>query len=156
MHPVRHGELRVTGGAATSRHAHCGVGVRFVPGVPRGVDDDRVTCSSGDPSAIAEAVSAFFAEHGVASLRLPTGWFGRPHDNWHELTGTTTEDENVLVRLDDKQVLTLQAEAGSPEERVLRVAIRGGRWDWTEYGGDQNHTEMLGSGSVEFHAPFRA
>ena len=114
------------------------------------------TSSSGDPSAIAEAVSAFFAEHGVASLRLATGWIGRPHDNWHELTGTATEDENVPVRLDDKQVLTLQAEAVSPEDRVLRVAIRGGRWDWTEYGGDQNHTEMLGSGSVEFHAPFRA
>ena len=128
--------------------------VRFVPGAPEVVDDDRVTSSSGDPSDIAEAVNAFFAEHEVASLRLPTGWFGRPHDNWHELTGSTAEDENVLVRLDDKQVLTLQVEAVSSLERVLRIAIRGGRWDWTEYGGDREHTEVLGPGDVEFHAPF--
>lgn len=60
----------------------------------------------------------------------------------------------MLVRLDEKQVLTLQAEAVSSDDRVLRVLIRGGRWDWTEYGGDQEHTEALGSGNVEFHAPF--
>ena len=65
-----------------------------------------------------------------------------------------TEDENLLLRLGDTQVLTLQAEAVSSDDRVLRIAIRGGRWDWTEYGGDQEHTEVLGSGNVEFHAPF--
>ena len=115
-----------------------------------------MTSSSGDPSAVVAAVSAFFAEHEVASLRLPTGWFGRPYDNWHELTGATAEDENVLVRLDDKQVLTLRADTVSPLGRVLRVAILGGRWHWTEYGGDRKHTEVLGPGDVEFHAPFHA
>jgi hypothetical protein len=128
--------------------------VRWVPGVPSLVNDDQVASSSGNPSAIADTVSAFFAEHEAASLRLPSGWFGRPHDNWHQLTEATTRDENLLVRLDDKQVLTLQAEAVSSDGRVLRVAIRGGRWDWTEYGGDQEHTEVLGPGNVEFHAPY--
>lgn len=60
----------------------------------------------------------------------------------------------MLVRLDDEQVLTLKAEATGSEDRVLRVMIRGGRRDWTEYGGDQEHTEVLGSGNVGFHAPF--
>ena len=101
-------------------------------------------------------MSAFFAEYEVASLRLPSGWFGRPKDNQHQLTGTSTEDGNLLVRLDDQQVLTLQAESVPSDGRVLRVAIRGGRWDWTEYGGDQEHTEVLGSGNVEFHAPFHS
>jgi hypothetical protein len=128
--------------------------VRCVQGVRGVVNDDRVTSSSGSPSAFADAVSAFFAEHEVAGLRLPSGWFGRPHDNWHQLTETSTEDENLLVRLDETQVLTLQAEAVSSDDRVLRIAIRGGRWDWTEYGGEQEHTEVLGSGNVEFHAPF--
>jgi hypothetical protein len=105
-------------------------------------------------AAIAETVIAFFAEHEVASLRLPSGWFGRPHDNWHQLTEVATEGGGVLIRLDDKQVLTLKAEATSLEGRVLRVTIRGGRWDWTEYGGDQRRTEVLGRGNVEFHAPF--
>jgi hypothetical protein len=128
--------------------------VRFVSEVPSVVNDERVSSASGNPSAIADAVSAFYAEHEVASLRLPSGWFGRPHDNWHQLTETTTEKENLLVRLGDKQVLTLQAEAVSSDDRVLRVTIRGGRWDWTEYGGDKEHTEVLGAGDVEFHAPF--
>lgn len=118
------------------------------------MNDDPVTSSLGNPSAIVEAVQSFFAKHEVASLRLPSGWFGRPHDNWHRLTETKTDGEAVLVRLDDDQVLTLQTEALSSDGRVLRVAIRGGRWDWTEYGGDQEHSEVLGQGNVEFHAPF--
>ncbi len=105
-------------------------------------------------AAIAGAVVAFFADHEVASLRLPSGWFGRPHDNWHQLTEVATEGGDVLIRLDGTQVLTLEAEATSSEERVLRVTIRGGRWDWTEYGANQEHTEVLGPGNVEFHAPF--
>lgn len=104
--------------------------------------------------AIAKTVIAFFAEHEVASLRLPSGWFGRPHDNWHQLTEAATEGGAVLIRLDDQQVLTLKAEATSSEDRVLRVTIRGGRWDWTEYGGTRKHSEVLGRGVVEFHAPF--
>lgn len=105
-------------------------------------------------AAVAETVLAFFKEHEVASLRLPSGWFGRPHDNWHQLTEVSTEGGHVRVRLDETQLLTLKAEATSSEDRVLRVAIRGGRWDWTDYGGDQKHTEVLGRGDVEFHAPF--
>lgn len=70
------------------------------------------------------------------------------------VTGTTTEDEDVLVRLDDRQALTLQADAVSSDDRVLRVAIRGWRRDGPEHGSEQHHTEVLGSGNVEFHSPF--
>ena len=116
--------------------------------------DDAWVTSSGSASAIVDAIEAFFAEHGVASLHLPSGWFGRPHDNWHQLTEAATVGDEVRVRLDDKQVLTLDAEDGSVEERRLRVFIRGGRWQWTEYGGDTDHSEVLAVGAVEFHAPF--
>ena len=110
--------------------------------------------STANSAAIADAVRAFFAEHEVASLRLPSGWFGRPHDNWHQLTEAATEGNVVVVRLGDRRVLTLDAERVSSEGRVLRVAIRGGRWRWTEYGGDNEHTEVLGLGVVAFYAPF--
>lgn len=43
-----------------------------------------------------------------------------------------------MIGLDDKQVLTLKAEDALSEDRVLRVTIRGGRCDWTEYGEDRN------------------
>jgi hypothetical protein len=119
------------------------------------VDYERVTAQA-DPSIIVEAIGAFFAEHEVASLRLPSGWFGRPNDNWHQLSEVATEGDDVLVRLDQKQVLRLDAKSTSLEGRVLRVRILGGRWDWTEYGGEREHTETLTPGQVEFHAPFHA
>jgi hypothetical protein len=64
------------------------------------------------------------------------------------------EGGDLLVRLDDLQVLTLDAKSSSSEGRVLRVSIRGGHWRWTEYGADIEHSEVLGPGVVEFHAPF--
>jgi hypothetical protein len=117
------------------------------------VDDAWVT-TSGSASAIVDAIEAFFAEHEVASLRLPSSWFGRPHDKWHQLTEAATVGDELQVRLDDKQVLRLDAEDASIEERVLRVFIRGGRWHWTEYGGDTDHSEVLAVGAVEFYVPF--
>jgi hypothetical protein len=117
------------------------------------VDDGQVT-STANPSAIADAITAFFTDHEVASLRLPAGWFGRPHDNLHQLTEAATDGDRVMVRLDDRQVLTLDAEGTSAEGFVLRIAIRGGDWHWTEYGGDDEHGEVLERGVVEFHAPF--
>ncbi len=113
------------------------------------MNDGGVT-SSHDPSAIADAVNAFFAEYDVASLRLPSAWFGRPHDNWHQLSGAVTDGDDVLVRLDDTQVLTLDAEGASTDGRVLGVAVRSGRWHWTEYGGHNEHDEVLGPGVVAF------
>lgn len=61
----------------------------------------------------------------------------------------------LVVRLDDVQVLTVEPVRVSPEGRVLRVEIRAGRWAWTEYGGDREHLEVLGPGDVKFHARFR-
>jgi hypothetical protein len=89
----------------------------------------------------------------VASLRLPSGWFGRPHDNWHQLTQANPDRDEVVVRLDETQVLTLRADDVSSDGLVFRVIIQGGSWRWTEYGGDRQRTEVLGPGTVEFHAP---
>jgi hypothetical protein len=116
------------------------------------VDDAWVT-TSGSASPSWTLSILFFAEHEVASLRLPSSWFGRPHDKWHQLTEAATVGDEVQVRLDDKQVLRLDEDA-SGEERVLRVFIRGGRWHWTEYGGDTDHSEVLAVGAVEFYVPF--
>lgn len=102
---------------------------------------------------IAEDIRSFFAQHEVASLRLPSGWFGRPHDNWHVLTEATSDELGVRVCLDQTQVLNLDAAQSSAEGRILRVVIRRGTWSWKGYGGDDQHDEVLGPGTVEFHAP---
>ena len=124
---------------------------------PRGKrwDYGSVNSPAGDPSFIADAIRLYFLEHEVASLRLPSGWFGRPHDNWHRLAEVGSIDGELVVRLDEVQVLTVEPVRVSSEDRVLRVEIRAGRWTWTEYGGDREHVELLGPGNVEFHAPFQ-
>ena len=124
----------------------------FPASVRRVVRKDGCVQSSRGPSHIVEAIDAFFAEHNVASLRLPSGWFGRPHDNMHQLSKVAMEGDHVLVILDGKQVLTLDAVGASQVGRFLSITVRSGRWDWVEYGGYDEHTEALGSGDVEFHA----
>lgn len=110
--------------------------------------------SACDADAVAAAIERLFAEHEVASLRLPSGWFGRPYDNWHQLTDVTNEDDLVLVRLDLDQVLRLHVLGVAVQGRSLQIAVRGGTWAWTSYGGDDRHQEQVGAGTVEFHAPF--
>lgn len=118
------------------------------------MDDDQVT-TDGSHAAVVAAVIAFFADHKGASLRLPSGWFGRPYDNQHQLTEARSQGEAVFIRLDHKQMLTLDVEGTSSDEGVLRVAVRGGSWRWTEYGTDNEHRDVLGPGTVEFHAPLQ-
>jgi hypothetical protein len=69
------------------------------------------------------------------------------------LTDAVVEGDDVLICLDETQVLSLDAEGTSSQERVLRVTIRSWRWRWTEYGGVNENDEVLGPGAVEFHAP---
>lgn len=106
------------------------------------------------PQAILEAIAAFFGDHEVASLKLPSGWFGRPYDNWHQLTEVATDGELVLIRLDERQTLKLDASDAAIDGRTLRIVIRAGVWDWVEYGGTTRHQEVLDQGAVEFYAPF--
>jgi hypothetical protein len=74
----------------------------------------------------------------------------------HRLSGVGVDGDHVLVTLDETQVLTLDAADSTVDGRVLYVTIRGGRWDWTEYGGDHEHSEALGPGHVELHAFIRS
>jgi hypothetical protein len=49
-----------------------------------------------------DLVDAFFSRSGGASLKLPSGWFGRPHDNFHELTSATVVDSTLIIVLDER------------------------------------------------------
>ena len=106
------------------------------------------------PDAIVDAVATFFNDHEVASLKLPSGWFGRPHDNMHQLSEVSTDGQRVRICLDQTQDLDLDASGFSVDGRTLRVVIGAGSWDWTDYGGSERHHESLDRGEVEFHAPY--
>ncbi len=104
------------------------------------------------PDAIVDAISAFFAEHDLVHLELPSGWFGRPYHNLHQLTSASAEGGRVQVRLDTTQLLVLDATQVRVDGPVLHVDIRGGSWDWVEYGRQDKHHERLEPGSLKFHA----
>ena len=40
----------------------------------------------------------------------------------------------------------------SVDGRAMRIVIRSGAWDWTDYGGTATHREELNPGAVEFRA----
>jgi hypothetical protein len=101
-----------------------------------------------------QVVADFFGQVGGASLRLPSGWFGRPHDNQHELTSIEVDGETLVIFLEDHQVLRLtDPRVIEVEGRSLRIAsFAAATWEWTEYGSGQRHREEFNSGTIDFLA----
>jgi hypothetical protein len=106
------------------------------------------------PDEVADSVRRFFAEHEVASLQLPTGWFGRPYDNFHQLTRASAEGGLVEICLDEVQILRVHASRAESVGRTLEIRVSGGSWRWTSYGATDTHDEPVGAGTVKLHAPF--
>jgi hypothetical protein len=115
------------------------------------------------PSETARAVSGFFAEHGVAGLVLPHGWFGRPHDNMHELTSCTAGDDALRVVLDGRQVLTFHGPGTVAAPDLVEIDGASGLrvsgftrldWDWHAYGSGESHHQAFLEGETTFVAPF--
>jgi hypothetical protein len=102
--------------------------------------------------SILEVVEQWFREVGSASLKLPSGWFGRPYDNLHRLTAAHALADRLILVLDNQMVLTLA--------HPTNVAVDGGRlsvsgfthasWDWDEYGFPRPHLETFQGGEIEF------
>lgn len=105
---------------------------------------------------IADVVVDFFAQWRSASMKLPSGWFGGPYDNCHELTSATYTSGMVMITLDGMQVLRVSALSYFLDGGTLCIAIQHGQWNWTSYSGPDHHQERLAAGTVEFHAdPWR-
>lgn len=100
------------------------------------------------------AVRDFFEQHKVASLKLPHGWFGRPHDNQHQLSSVGTQGDEVRIILDGQHVLTVAPIFTQVVGRELRITTSGGRWQWQPYGRSNVLDEEVVAGTIEFHAPF--
>jgi len=103
---------------------------------------------------VLEAVESFFAQWGGAGLKLPSGWFGRPHDNFHELTSASVTGDTLTLVLDEHMTLALdEPKRATVEGAVLRVeGFTQAAWDWREYGSDAEHHERFDGGAVEFVA----
>ncbi len=103
--------------------------------------------------AVLRLVSAWFAQAGGASLKLPTGWFGRPYDNHHRLTGASLLAGRLLLELDGSMLLTLAHPSNATvDDGCLTITgFSHGTLDWDDYGGTASHVETFEAGVVEFH-----
>lgn len=101
------------------------------------------------------AVVTWFSGVRGASLKLPNGWFGRPYDNLHQLTGARVSGDALVLVLDERQELSIS----SPESLRLEpksLSFVGAKrivWRWDEYGSNESHVESFVGGELEFHAP---
>lgn len=101
-----------------------------------------------------DTVRDFFATMGYAGLILPSGWFGRPFDNLHQLTRSEASEQSLLIELDNQLVLTFSGELwATPTDEGLRLGgFTSLAWDWTEIGSTASHHEQFMSGEVHLVA----
>ena len=106
------------------------------------------------PEDVTTRIQRWFEGVKLASLELPDGWFGRPHDNLHQLTWAAATKHKVLLELDD-QILVILTDPGKVEtlpkqlrfHDCLQVTL-----DWQEYGNMKPRIDGHGPGTVTLHA----
>lgn len=99
-------------------------------------------------------VRSFFTHGRRASLKLPSGWFGRPEDNLHELTGIRLVDTVVEIDLDHRHRLTLHGPVRVTEhEHVLRLSgFTSATWESRGWGSRADTTtRSFDAGVIELH-----
>ena len=106
-------------------------------------------------SETARVIAEFFDDQLAAGLVLPNGWFGRPYDDLHQLTGCTVAGDTMRIELDGQLILTF-AGAGLVAVRDRDgLTVRGFNtlaWDWRPYLSPEEHHEHFSDGEVTFVA----
>lgn len=108
---------------------------------------------TGPVASAVATVREFFEHNEFASLKLPDRWFGRPYDNFHQLSSVGFTGEEIRVILDGQQVLSFAVTSVEVRGRELHLGTAGGSWHWQSYGGTDIHKEVVPAGTIEFHAP---
>lgn len=104
------------------------------------------------PHQTAEHVSQFFSDKSSAGLKLPDGWFGRPHDNQHRLTSVNATDESLHIQLDGMHTLELTGEVNVElADGTLRLSDFDTLiWDREDYSTGHRIRKEFTDGHVEF------
>lgn len=108
-----------------------------------------------NPESILELTRKWFRGIGGSSLKLPSGWFGRPYDNRHNLTASFAVAQRLILVLDNQMVLTLAhpTAASAVEKQLVISGFNHGSLDWDEFGEPRPHLDGFGGGQVEFISP---
>lgn len=89
---------------------------------------------------------------------LPNGWFGRPYDNIHQLTGLLEEEDVLSLSFDGGQlILNFEGipQIAAAHDELVFTDFRSLQFDWKEYGSNTLHTDCFDSGVVKIVAPPR-
>jgi len=70
------------------------------------------------------------------TLRFWGSWFGRPHDNWHQVVACEASDLVLRVRFNEGEVLSVWSPRGGVfDDRTFRIQnAQRVRWEWFYYG----------------------
>lgn len=100
-------------------------------------------------------VQEWFARAKLASLELPSGWFGRPYGNLHQLTCSQARGGKLLIELDGRlHLLITRPSLVEVDGAILRIGqFEQAVFDWLEYGDVQTpHAEIFNAGLITLHA----
>jgi hypothetical protein len=104
-----------------------------------------------DLDNLSELIKAFFGvyqEQTVVGIRLPTGWFGKPFDNYYTLISVDVEPANnkLLLDLSCGWVLSFTASSATLSANMLELIVTVESGEMLAIGARQR----FGSGHVVF------
>jgi hypothetical protein len=114
-----------------------------------------VPTDSTTVETVFSVVRDWFAAVRLASLELPSGWFGRPYDNLHRLTWLAHRGDKVIMELDDRLhlIITGPAEVDANADELRIVGFARATFDWQEYGSvPRSHAETFVDGQIRLVA----
>ena len=104
---------------------------------------------------VQDQIRDWFQKRGGGGLVLPSGWFGRPYDNVHQVSEIRVHDEALVLALDEGQLM-LRFD-GIPEiradsEELTFTNFRSLDFDWKEYGSGKLHSNHFKTGTAKIMA----
>lgn len=107
-------------------------------------------------------VTQWFNDHKSAGLILPSGWFGRPHDNNHRLSKVVFVGNELILTLDKaeeelrlrfinlKSVVSAEADEGGRVKELRFEDFEKLIFERQDYGNTRKMNEVFSSGPVRF------
>lgn len=90
----------------------------------------------GEADQICRNLSCALPGVKSGTLRFWGFWFGRPHDNFHRITGSRCEGNVLIVEFDDGEVLSVWNPGDAVIDQASFVISSADRvlWQWFSYG----------------------
>nr|WP_281720395.1 hypothetical protein [Nitrosomonas nitrosa] len=107
-------------------------------------------------------ITSWFKNHEGGGLVLPSGWFGRPHDNFHRLSLVEATDGKLVIALDESEATLRLTFINLKNVDSVKVDEIGGLeelrfndfekliFERKDYAGTQTRTDVFSSGTVKF------